>query len=91
MINTEMKKEILDRGYITHSLTDSNGEIFCTHNGYINLTTHAKLTGTHFYWSEVYVEPQNFATIIRKGTLLVDPSEEELQNYFKQSKINFSK
>lgn len=85
-----MKQEILERGRVTHAITDDNGNIYGCIDGYIDL--HYQLTigaASHYYWSEVYVEGKGYNMhVIRKGTLLVDPTKEELDNYFKQSKVN---
>lgn len=81
-----MKKEILDRGYITHALTNSQGKIYgMSVDEYINVWTHEN---GPFYWSEVYCEPDHMATIIRKGQLLVEPSNEVLKQHHEQSKVN---
>lgn len=80
-------KEILDRGYVTHALTDGDHKIFglikdCS---IYEWSHEAKV----FYWSEVYVEPR-IAMIVRKGTLLVNPTNEELIKLHEQSKENLS-
>ena len=86
-----MEKEILDRGYITHALTDQNGEIYgLNQNLCINFVNNEILMANRFYWSEVYCEKNFLAIIIRKGTLLVNPTGEELQRYFEQSKVNLN-
>ena len=84
-----MEKEILKRGYITHALTDSEGKIYGLANEcHINWELYIKEFTYEYYWSEVYCEPNSLAVIIRKGTLLADPTPEELKQYFEQSKIN---
>lgn len=81
-----MTKEILDRGYVTHALTNENGEIFgLIKDCYINVWKHE---GNHFYWSEVYCESGYMAMVIRKGTSLVGRTDEELSELHEQSKVN---
>lgn len=80
-------KQVLDRGYVTNMLTDGDRKIFGQiKDCYINVW---KYESKCFYWSEVYVEPGYLARIIRKGMLLVDPSDNELSQLHAQSKINF--
>lgn len=82
-----MEKEILERGYITHALTDENDEVYgVIKESYYNFAIYK--ANHKFYWSEVYCEPSYFVQIIRKGTLLVDATPEELAMYFEQSKVN---
>jgi hypothetical protein len=85
-----MEKQILSRGYITNALTDGTKKIFgMIKDHHINFNADAIKQNT-FYWSEVYCEPNNMAVIIRKGTLLVNRTADEMNNYFEQSKINLS-
>ena len=82
-----MEKEILNRGYVTHMLTDGEHKIFgVIKDAYINDWSYES---EHYYWSEVYVEPRYMATIIRKGMLLVGATNKELSQYHEQSKVNF--
>lgn len=81
-----MEKEILTRGYVTHALTDGESKIFgMVKDQYINDWSHEAKA---LYWSEVYVEPGCMSTIIRKGSLLVEHSNEELSKLHEQSKVN---
>lgn len=78
--------EILKRGYVTHALTNAEGTIFgMVADCYINIWKGEK---PPFYWSEVYVEPRRMATILRKGQLLVNPTDEDLSEYHRVSKFN---
>lgn len=79
-------KEIINKGYLTHALTDGDHKIYgmvkdCS---IYDWSHEAKF----YYWSEVYVEPGCMAVIIRKGTLLVNPTNEELIKLHEQSKEN---
>ena len=82
-----MKKEVLKRGYITHCLTNAKGHMYNAKGRYIYDWKKEKEDNL-FYWSEIYCEPNRFCTIIRKGTLLVNPSDKELSDMMEQSKIN---
>ena len=84
-IMSEMSKEILDRGYITHALTNNKGRIlgFSDSSSNYNIELDAP-----FYWSEVYCEPGYMASVIRNGILLVHPTKEELDRYLLQSIVN---
>lgn len=86
-----MEKEILTRGYVTHALTNELGEVYGTIDShYINFGSN-KIEREHtFYWSEVYSEP-SLTIIIRKGQLLINPTAEQLQLLFEESKINLKK
>lgn len=85
-----MKKEILKRGYVTHMLTNESGEIYGTiKSHYIDWNANQIEKEHAFYWSEVYIEPNYIAIIIRKGQLLENPTPDELQAKFEQSKINY--
>lgn len=85
---SEMTKEILDRGYITHALTDRDGKILGMADSTSSLNPEM---GAPFYWSEVYCEAGYMATVIRKGMLLVNPTREELDRYLCQSIVNLRK
>ena len=85
-----MKKEIIKRGYLTHALTNHKGEIYgINKNHYINWECNDIERNNAFYWSDVFVDGFS-VTIIRLGTTLVNPSAEELQKYFEQSKVNLN-
>lgn len=84
---SEMKKEILDRGYITHALTDKNGRVKGISKEGESSSYNMELDKP-FYWSEVYCEPCYMVTVIRKGMLLANPTEEELDRYLLQSMVN---
>lgn len=87
-----MEKEILNRGYVTHMLTNENGKIYgMIKHHYINWEINEIERKHQFYWSECYVEADYMACIISKGELLVNPTAEELEHYFEQSKVNFAK
>ncbi len=80
------EKQILKRGYITYALTNEEDEVFgMIEDCDINDFSHE---GKAFYWSEVYCEPGYMCQIIRKGTLLCNATNEELQRYHEQSKLN---
>ena len=85
-----MRKEILKRGYVTHALTDSNGTIYGITNDQITWELYIKEFNYSYYWSEVYCEAGCLYTIIRKGTLLVNVTADELKKYHEQSKINLN-
>ena len=85
-----MKKEILERGYVTHALTNEEGKIYGFRNESINWETNEIEKAHRFYWSEVYCEPGYSATIIRTGMLLCNVTAEELNKYHEQSKINLN-
>lgn len=82
-----MKKEILERGYVTHALTNSKDKIYGRSvDEYINDWS---CEGAPFYWSEVYCEGGGYFTkIIRKGQLLINQTNEELSQKLEQSKVN---
>ena len=82
---SEMTKEILDRGYITHALTNRNGMIIGMAD---STSSYNPEMDAPFYWSEVYCEAGYMATVIRKGMLLVNPTREELDRYLCQSIVN---
>ena len=85
---SEMKKEILNRGCITHALTDRSGKII----GMVDSTSSFNIEmDAPFYWSEVYCEAGYMASVIRKGMLLVNPTREELDRYLCQSIVNLRK
>ena len=83
-----MKREVLDRGYVTNALTNGQGKIYGLYRVDINWRVNTVERANKFYWSEVYVEAGYMATIIRKGKLLVGPTAEELETYSRQSEIN---
>lgn len=83
----EMKREILDRGYVTHALTSNNGRVLGFGRKYYEKDYSEK--DAPFYWSEVYCE-SNMCRIIRKGMLLVNPSDDELERYYIQSMVNLN-
>lgn len=86
-----MNKEILDRGYVTHALTNEKGEIYgLDTTQYISWDINKVELAHTFYWSEIYRETGNMSTIIRKGKLLINPTPEELKEKFEQSKINLN-
>lgn len=76
----------LNRGYITNALTDGEKKIF----GMIkdNYIFYWSNESKFYYWSEVYVEPNHIACVIRKGMHLVNPTDAELCELHEQSKIN---
>lgn len=81
-----MVKEIINRGYLTHALTDGESKIY----GIVKerfVTDWSKYLP--LYWSEVFVDG-NMYVIIRRGTLLVGKSNEELSQYHVQSKVNLN-
>lgn len=84
----DMKKQVLERGYITHALTNEKDEIFGLDKG--RTINDWSFWGKIFYWSEVYCEAGYMARIIRNGTLLVNPTNKELSRLHEQSKINLN-
>jgi hypothetical protein len=80
-----MDKQVIDRGYLTYALTDGDKEIFGTiKDCHINDWSHkAKV----FYWSEVFVDG-NIYQIHRRGTLLINKTNEQLSELHEQSKVN---
>lgn len=85
-----MRKEILNRGIITHALTDEKNKIYgMIQNHTINFENEL-IIAHQYYWSEVYCEPGYSVLIVRKGQKLINPTTEELQKYFEQSKINLN-
>ena len=84
-----MKREILDRGYITHALTDKNERILGAAKKYYETGEYSEKDAP-FYWSEVYCEPGYMYKIIRKGTLLANLSKVDLERYYLQSMINLN-
>lgn len=86
----KLEKEILNRGYVTHMLTNEDGKIYgMEKDHYINWELNEVEKRHKFYWSECYVEANCMACIIRKGELLVEPTAEQLEHYHEQSKVNF--
>lgn len=76
----------LDRGYVTNALTDGDKRIF-------GLVKECKIKvcnneAEHFYWSEVYVEPNCMAMIIRRSMLLRPCSDAEMSELNELSKTN---
>ena len=83
-----MKREIIDRGYLTHALTNHKGKIYgLVENHYINWKYNDIERQNTFYWSEVFVDGAT-TLLVRQGQLLKNPTPEELENYFEQSKTN---
>ena len=81
-----MEKEIINGGYLTHALTDGDTTIF----GIIQdrkVGDWSKIGCSTFYWSEVFVYGNQY-TIIRKGSWLAHPTNEELDQMLEQSKVN---
>lgn len=80
-----MKREILERGYITHCLTNGENKYYNNKGEVIHEWSKEPKP---LYWSEIYCEPNYMSVMIRKGTLLVNPSNEELMQLHKQSIVN---
>lgn len=82
-----MKKQIINRGYLTYALTDGDKKIFgVTKDCHISdWSNEAK----NFYWSEVFVDG-NMCHIHRRGTLLVGKTDKELSELHEQSKVNLN-
>lgn len=78
-----MEKQIINRGYLTCALT--NGEMIFGINEHCYINDWSK--HEPLYWSEVFVDG-NCYSIIRKGTLLVGKTNEELSQLHEQSKVN---
>ena len=81
-----MKKEIIEGGYLTHALTNGDSKIYGV------VKDHSISDWSHegaLYWSEVYVYG-NSCHIIRRGTLLVGKTNEELSELHEQSKANLN-
>lgn len=79
------KRQVLKHGYLTYALTNEESKVFGIDKDCI--VSDFSREGKAFYWSEVYCEPENLCKIIRKGTLL-KATNEELQRYHEQSKLN---
>lgn len=77
-----MKKEIINRGYLTHSLTDGENFIYGLYKKRGYDWKFKKL-----YWSEVFVDETAFA-IIRQGERLSGKTDKELNEMLEQSFIN---
>ena len=84
----EMKREILDRGYVTHALTCKDSRVLGIGRKYYEKDYSEK--DAPFYWSEVYCETNGMCIIIRKGMLLANPSDDELERYYIQSMVNLN-
>ena len=85
-----MKKQILNKGYLTLALTTSDGEIIGIKNDqYFNFEFFK--TKKTYYLSEIFVHENGSHTIIRKGKLIVNPSNQELMDLHEQSKINLNR
>ena len=80
-----MEKQIINGGYLTHALTDGD-KIFGIIKDY-KVGDWSKIGCSTFYWSEVFVYGNQY-TIIRKGILLVHPTNEELDTMLEQCKVN---
>lgn len=82
-----MEKEIINRGYLTHALTNGENVIYGTvKDQTISDWSHE---GKHFYWSEVFVDG-NMYQIHKRGRLLVGKTNEELSQLHEQSKVNLN-
>ena len=81
-----MKRQIINEGVLTKALTDEKGTIYgITLNGENSFAT----IGKHqYYWSDVLV--YSGIQIVRLGQHLVNPTEEQINNYVLQSKINLN-
>lgn len=81
-------KQIINRGYLTHAITDQNGNIYgLIESSGLDFTYHIEKLGYSFYWSDVYKDG-NLSCIVRRGMVMLNKSEEDFQKYFMQSKIN---
>lgn len=82
-----MKKQVIDRGYLTYALIDGESKIFgIIKDCYINEWSHE---AKHFYWSEVFVDGNQYQ-IHRRGKLLVGKTNEQLSKLHEQSKVNLN-
>ncbi len=82
-----MKKQVIDRGYLTYALTDGESKIFgIIKDCYINEWSHE---AKHFYWSEVFVDGHQYQ-IHKRGKLLVGKTNEQLSKLHEQSKVNLN-
>lgn len=82
-----MKKQIINRGYLTYALTDGENKIFgIVKHCHINDWSHESKS---FYWSEVFVDGNQYQ-IHKRGMLLVGKTNEELRELHEQSKINLN-
>lgn len=75
----------IDRAYVTEALTNERCEIFsiiedCDINDW-------SYEGNAFYLSEVLVDGSMYM-VLKRGRLLVNPTNEELSSLHEQSKIN---
>ena len=82
-----MKKQIINRGYLTYALTDGESKIYgIVKNHYISDWSHEP---KNLYWSEVFVDG-NMYQIHSRGTLLVNNTNEQLSELHEQSKVNLN-
>jgi hypothetical protein len=80
-----MEKEIINRGYLTHALTDGEKIYGIVKDHYV--TDWSK--NLPLYWSEVFVDG-NMYQIHRRGTLLINKTNEQLSELHEQSKVNLN-
>ena len=82
-----MEKQIINRGYLTYALTDGENKIYGTIKGHtISDWSHEP---KNLYWSEVFVDG-NMYQIHRRGTLLLNKTNERLSELHEQSKVNLN-
>lgn len=82
-----MEKQVINRGYLTYALTDGESKIYGT------IKDHTISDWSHepknLYWSEVFVDG-NMYQIHRRGTLLLNKTNERLSELHEQSKVNLT-
>lgn len=77
-----MKREVINRGYLTYSLTDSNGVIYGLYK-----TRCYDWRFKELYWSEVFVDGNAFA-IVRQGERIEGKTDKEMNELLEQSFVN---
>lgn len=80
-----MKKQIIERGYLTYALTNGEKIFGIIKDHYVSdWSVYYPL-----YWSEVFVDG-NLYHIHRQGMLLVGKTNEEISEMLEQSKVNLN-
>ena len=78
-----MNKEIIKRGYLTHSLTDGNSFFY----GLYKKEKYDWGREPSVYWSEVFVDGDAFA-LVHKGECVDDKSDAEKDELLRKSLVN---
>lgn len=78
-----MEKQVINRGYLTYSLTDGEHYIY----GLYNCLRYEWEAQGDVYWSDVFVDGDAFA-VVRRGEKVTGKTKEELDTMVRQSIIN---